>query len=57
MRSYTIRKALAHVDSEEIIDLLKDREDVEVIDCKEEDLIGPYYVSGDEVIIKLVEED
>ncbi|WP_176714139.1 hypothetical protein [Orenia metallireducens] len=37
--------------TEELIKELKGREDIEVIDCKEEDLIGPYHVS-DEIIIK-----
>jgi hypothetical protein len=37
--------------TQELIKELKGREDIEVIDCKEEDLIGPYYVD-DEIIIK-----
>ncbi|WP_176714161.1 hypothetical protein [Orenia metallireducens] len=37
--------------TKELIKELKGREDIEVIDCKEEDLIGPYHVS-DEIIIK-----
>ncbi|WP_018250347.1 hypothetical protein [Orenia marismortui] len=45
MRAYLIEKHLSNIDSKEIIEVLKNREDVEVIDC------------GEEIIIKPLEED